>query len=99
MKHAAEIITLLAFLDRLGWCDAKTIKNAVGISPRKVRAIAEISGKIIGGRLGYKRTDQATGDEIVHEINSLRSRARKMMKRADALSVHLNSGAVNPVAA
>lgn len=38
---------------------------------------------------GYRRTDLATHSEIEHSINDLRSRAKKMLERADKLEQFL----------
>lgn len=72
------------------WHTAKQIRAAllgtVRVTERSLRIIAEHSdGKIISGQLGYKRTIDATIEEVSHAENWLKSQAAKMVRRANQI--------------
>jgi hypothetical protein len=61
------------------WHTAKSL----GMNERMVRAVAERSrGAILGGQHGYRLTQHATLDEILHAEHWLRSQGTKMLRRS-----------------
>lgn len=65
------------------WHKVDEVANKSGASPRCIRYVAEYTGEIISGDLGYKRADMATAPEIRRSVQALRSRARKLTNRAN----------------
>jgi hypothetical protein len=72
---------VMEFLENGGWHKAVEIWEACGVGPRDLRAMAEETGKFIGGPRGYKRADLATAEELIEAGTSLESRARKTGRR------------------
>ena len=91
IPQVQRVMTLLADGE---WHKAEEIKKYAVVDPRVVRIIAEKTGQLIGGAQGYKRTDMADPEEIWHARNSLRSRARKLLKRAKRLEKEFRRGLV-----
>jgi len=90
-------ITLWRLLCDGKWHKANDLVVWSGIGPdgkaqiawkntRIIRAICETEpDKFISTQRGYKRADLATDEELTNAINDLRSRAKKMTARADAI--------------
>ena len=67
------------------WGNNRYIPPRTG-NPRIIRAICEAEpDKFISTQKGYKRADLATDEELTNAINDLRSRAKKMTERANAI--------------
>jgi hypothetical protein len=64
-----------------GWMSASLIGSKTGWNSDKVNALARASVDIISGQLGYKHIRHATAAEQTHFHNSLRSRARELLRR------------------
>src|SRR5579872_6305207 len=86
----SDIAALCAWLRGRGLQRAAKIEEALGLNDRYIRDLAHQSqGEIISGQNGYKLTCQATGDEIIRCIRTLRSQADEMRQRSiDIERVH-----------
>ena len=73
------------------WHKQKDISRATGLRGSTVRQICQTHPTVYLGNVskGYCLVDRASREDIDHAINSLRSRARKISERADALERHL----------
>ena len=80
-----ELAKVLNALKDGQWHKGPTIREACGVNERQIRHMAEVTAKLISGNEGYKRVDLATQEEIDHHVASLRSRADKIARRADAI--------------
>ena len=80
-----ELEAVMAALKDGEWHKGPDIRSACGVKERQIRHMAEVTAKLISGNEGYKRVDMATQEEIDHHIASLRSRANKITRRADAI--------------
>ena len=67
------------------WRKGSEIFELAGVSEREIRRVAEDTAGLISGNLGYKRLDKATETEKNRAVASLRSRARKIMRRASLI--------------
>ena len=83
------ILNVLAALDDGQWITGPTLAHLSGTTERMIRDTAEVTGKIISGQLGYKLASRATRREIEHAMADLRSRERKIQRRADILEMVL----------
>ena len=74
-----------AELEHAAIAEAEQIKAAIGLSPVKVRAIANASdGQIVAlPQKGYRLLAHAAVEDIRHAVQSLRSRIREISRRAD----------------
>lgn len=86
----SELESLAKALEDGKWHLAREIQGNTGITPRKVRSIAEHAGLLISGNDGYKLTALATIPELQHSVRSLFSRSRKIDERACKLSAVIN---------
>lgn len=78
---------LLSHLERQsGWCTARSIWRSTGLHPRLIRSIAGECHLVLGGGTGYKLCSKATHEELSRVEVTLRSRARKIMRRASSVS-------------
>lgn len=79
-----EVEALIEFLRGKGWLKAVEISTALGISERKMRAIAEHSdGRILSGQAGYRVLDRTVPiDDVDRAATWLESQAKKMLTRA-----------------
>lgn len=64
-----------------GWMSSSLIGSKTGWNSDKVNALARASVDVISGQLGYKHIRHATVAEQTHFHNSLRSRARELLRR------------------
>ena len=55
--------------------------HGAGLHDRLLRELASSSRKIISGQKGYKHTDHATQEELVHASDWLISQGKKMIRR------------------
>ncbi len=67
--------------DYQGWMSSSVIGSKTGWNSDKVNNLARVSPDIISGQLGYKHLRHATAAEQTHFHNSLRSRARELLRR------------------
>lgn len=83
-KDDPEVGRLIRLLDGRGWLTASQISQATDLSDRKIRSIAAATPKILSypGSPGYRLTRQATADERDRAVNTLRSQAKQMDRRA-----------------
>ena len=82
-----EIERLVSHLDAAGdqWLTAAEIAKSLGLSDRKVRALAEHSqGRIVSapGCPGYRHLRHTTVEQIAEIRNRLASQAKSMMRRS-----------------
>ena len=64
-----------------GWMPSSLIGSKTGWNSDKVNALARASVDIISSQLGYKHLRHSTAAEQSHFHNSLRSRARELLRR------------------
>jgi hypothetical protein len=90
MNPTKEQITALVdyLLERDDWTTQKQIKKDLGMDGPLVRSIAHDTPLVISSSTGYKHYDNATDDEVMHNIASLYSRARAIEHRAKNLNYH-----------
>jgi hypothetical protein len=83
---ATEVDRLLAHLaTTTDWTSAKRLAEALDLTDRKIRQLAEQSDGLIvsaPGMPGYKHFDHCTPAEIAHAADAFRSQARQMLARS-----------------
>lgn len=89
-KNLEQARELWAFLAKRGWVKQKDIP----IPGPTVRQICNDYAPyfISNTARGYHLTKSAPEDDVRHSINDLRSRAKKMLQRADKLERYLFNG-------
>lgn len=85
----SEIVAILNALADGTWKKGPSLARMCGVTERTIRRVAEETAGLISGNDGYKRVDLATKAELARNVASLRSRARKLMARADEISCRL----------
>lgn len=76
--------------DRSGFTTAGEIRSFIGMSPVRVRQLAQLYPTLLVSSIeGYKLTDNATRGEILHNVQSLLKRAAKISERASQLASRL----------
>ena len=76
-----DLEALVCHLSDGKWRKSDLITKEIGVNARKIRSIAEHTGRFISGDLGYKLTEHATDEEVKRHLASLRSRASKIKRR------------------
>jgi NADPH-dependent curcumin reductase CurA len=91
-ESGVPYLILRNYLNDGEWHKQKEITNATGLMGATVRQICQAHPDEFLGCVssGYRLVKYATQGEIDHAINSLRSRARKILKRARALETGWN---------
>ena len=90
MKHEDAIFDsqcrdVMETLEDGDWHKGPDIKVKCGVAERTIRHIAEVTASLISGNEGYKRLDKATPGEVDRHVNSLQSRAKKILDRVDGI--------------
>ena len=67
------------------WIKGRDLQRNLGFPTRMIRAVAEATGEVISGELGYKLTTRASSVEIEIARADLLSRARHIDARARKL--------------
>lgn len=86
---SGEIDLFIAALGGHRWRTAAQLTTAIGLSDRKLRALAADSqGRIISGQRGYCLISEATPEEIAHAADWLIAQGRLMIKRGIQIRKH-----------
>jgi len=79
LKSSSTWMTATAIITRMpGWPICENSKRAL-------RRLASKTPQVISGDLGYRHLDSATAAEIEHFAGRLRSQARLMLERVEAV--------------
>lgn len=100
-RVASLLPRMLGALDNRGWVSARRLSAELDdVDDRALREAASRSqGRILGGRLGYARTEQASIREVERVVNFLIGQSRRMKQRAvEILRVKHGSAAPLPAA-
>lgn len=83
---SVEVVTLVRWLAmNPGWHTARELSAHLGLTDRRVRALAECSNGLIvsgPGTPGYAHMSHCTIEEIAHAADTMISQARRMLHRA-----------------
>lgn len=73
--------------DRMNWTTSREIKRDIGMTPLRVRQLAQIYPTLlVSSTEGYKLAVNAKRREIIHNVQSLIERANKITARAAELA-------------